>query len=123
MIDRAVMPGVLKSLDELKAKGVPMYVASGAPHEELHEICGQIGLKDYFIDIFGAPNSKAWVIKRAFETHKVSLKQILMIGDSMTDWHAAHMTQCTFLGVRSQYTIFPEGTELCDGVAAVLRKI
>jgi phosphoglycolate phosphatase len=123
MIDRAVMPGVAKTLDSLKAKGIPMYIASGTPHEELGEICQQIGLKEYFVDIYGAPNSKAWVIKKAFETYGVPFQQILMVGDSMIDWHAAHMTQCAFLGVRSPYTIFPEGTEICQTIDAVLRKV
>src|SRR5689334_3776572 len=33
MIDRAMIPGVSQTLDELKKKNLPMYIASGAPHE------------------------------------------------------------------------------------------
>jgi phosphoglycolate phosphatase len=123
MIDRALMPKVLNTLEALKNRNVPMYIASGTPHEELQDICFQIGVKEYFGDMYGAPNNKASVIQKVAIKHALPMQQILMVGDSMTDWHAAHMTQCRFLGIRSQYTIFPEGTELCDTIETVLRKV
>jgi phosphoglycolate phosphatase len=123
MIDRALMPKVLNTLEALKNRKVPMYIASGTPHEELQDICFQIGVKEYFEDIYGAPNSKASVIQKVAPKHALPMQQVLMVGDSITDWNAAHMTQCQFLGIRSQYTIFPEGTELCDTIETVLRKV
>lgn len=123
MIERALIPGVAKTLEELHKRNIPMYIASGTPHEELKEICHQIGLKEYFVEIYGAPHNKASVIRTAAERFTLPFTQILMVGDSMTDWHAAHMTACQFLGVKSQYTIFPEGTETCDSISRILNKI
>ncbi len=93
----APVPGVLDVLERWKGR-VPMYVASGAPHDELNEILTQKGLASYFTGIYGAPPGKTELLRTILRETGLPASETLMIGDSDTDRYAAEAVNACFYG-------------------------
>lgn len=91
------VPGVVEVLERWKGR-VPMYVASGAPHEELVDILHQKGLSGYFDGIYGAPPGKTDLLRRILQETKFLAVDTIMIGDSDTDRYAAEAVGAQFYG-------------------------
>ena len=97
----ALVPGVMDVLEAWKGK-VPMYVASGAPHEELVDVLTKRKLAPYFEGIYGSPPAKAAVLQNIVRQAKVNPADTVMIGDSKTDMDAALIVGTKFYG-RGEY--------------------
>ncbi len=91
------VPGVLDVLDRWKGH-VPMYVASGAPHEELVDILENKGLAHYFAGIYGAPPGKTELLRLILRVSGLPASNALMVGDSDTDRYAAEAVGARFYG-------------------------
>lgn len=77
---------------------IPMYVASGAPQDELRMILKKRGMAEFFEGIYGAPDTKGVILRRVMEKTGVSPDEILMVGDSSTDMDAAIEVGTAFYG-------------------------
>lgn len=97
----ALVAGVMDVLEAWKGK-VPMYVASGAPHEELVDVLTKRKLAPYFEGIYGSPPAKAAVLQNIVRQAKVNPADTVMIGDSKTDMDAALIVGTKFYG-RGEY--------------------
>lgn len=77
---------------------VPMYVCSGAPHEELNCILKGRGLDQYFAGIYGSPPAKAELLRCIITQAGVEPITTVMVGDSVTDLDAAETVGTLFYG-------------------------
>lgn len=77
---------------------VPMFVASGTPDGELHEIVDRRGMSRYFVSVNGTPETKAEILRRLIQVHGFSAPNVLMIGDAMADLEGAETAGTAFLG-------------------------
>jgi len=77
---------------------VPMYVCSGAPHEELNNILQGRGLNRYFAGIYGSPPAKAVLLRNILDLAGVEPATSVMVGDSITDLDAAEAVGTLFYG-------------------------
>ena len=93
----ALVPGIQEVLDTWKGR-LPLYVCSGAPHEELNTILRGRGLDGYFTGIYGSPPAKAEVLARIVRDARVDPADTLMVGDAPTDWQAAEAVGTRFYG-------------------------
>lgn len=90
---------------------VPLFVASGTPHIELQRIVAQRGMAHYFQAVFGSPTQKAEIIHSILGTYGFVAHEVLMVGDAMTDYHAAKATGLQFVGrLNDEHGAFPLGT-------------
>lgn len=96
-----LVPGIREALDAWHGR-VPLYVASGAPHEELVLILEKRGLSRYFAGIFGSPPGKTQVLRSIVEQCGVLPSETVMVGDSSTDMYAAQAVGTLFYG-RGRY--------------------
>lgn len=92
-----LVPGIQDVLDTWKGR-LPMYVCSGAPHEELNVILKGRGLDSYFVGIYGSPPAKAEALRRIVLMAGVDPADTLMVGDSPTDRQAADAVGTRFYG-------------------------
>lgn len=97
----AEVPGVRSVLERWKGR-VPLYVASGAPQAELHDVLRERGLDGYFDGIFGSPPGKADLLRAILKSTGVPSCDAIMIGDSSTDLYAAEAVHTRFYG-RGEY--------------------
>ena len=110
-----LVPGVEAVLKHWQGR-VPMYVCSGAPHEELHVILKGRGLDRYFAGIYGAPPAKAELLRGIIDRAGVDPATAVMIGDSVTDLDAAALVGTLFYGRGGELRggDFPWGEDLTD---------
>lgn len=94
-----LIPGAMQTLQEWHGR-LPMYVCSGTPTEELRAVLEERDLARFFDGIFGSPPGKREVLAEIIRSQPDLLAgQALMIGDSITDQHAAEHAGSLFYAV------------------------
>ena len=108
-----MVPGVVSVLARWHGR-VPMYVCSGAPHEELKLIMERRGLHQYFAGIYGSPPAKAALLRDIILLAGVDPATAVMVGDSVTDLDAAEAVGTLFYGRGEELRggNFPWGADL-----------
>jgi len=98
--------------------GIPQYVLSGTPDEELAEIVSHHKLSDYFVETYGAPTKKMEGLITIAEKCGCPTKDLLFIGDATADANAARAAGSQFIHIPSQAIFAPEFE--CDKVSNLL---
>ena len=75
-----LIPGIQETLDSWRGK-LPMFVCSGAPHEEVLAVLRERGLDGYFDAIHGSPPAKAVLLGQIVNGQKLDPADVLMVGD------------------------------------------
>lgn len=110
-----LVPGIQETLDRWRGK-VPLYVCSGAPHEELNVILKGRRLAHYFVEILGSPPAKTELLRGIVQRAAVDPAAVVMVGDSVTDLYAAQAVGTLFYGRGQELKggSFPWGEDLTD---------
>lgn len=106
------IPGAKESLAFLKEKGIPSYIVSGTPDEEINLIVEKKGLKEYFEEIHGSPRKKGEICREIINRKRYNPQNCLFVGDAMSDYDAAFKNGICFRGIVAKYrrSPFPDGT-------------
>ncbi|GKS70050.1 haloacid dehalogenase superfamily, subfamily IA, variant 1 with third motif having Dx(3-4)D or Dx(3-4)E [Nitrosomonas sp. PY1] len=91
------VPGAIELIRQ-QAKKIPLFIASGTPENELKVIVERRGLNSYFKEVRGSPESKKNIIAEILIKHALHPKNVLVIGDAMTDYEGAAANNTVFLG-------------------------
>ncbi|NPA61138.1 MAG: HAD family hydrolase [Epsilonproteobacteria bacterium] len=83
---------------EQNYKNYNFHITSGAEHSELNAICGYFGISKYFISIEGSPPTKDIVIARLLKEYNYRADEVVLVGDSFTDYEASRSNGIHFLG-------------------------
>ena len=78
---------------------IPLYVASGAPQDELTVVLEARNLTSFFKGVCGTPPNKTELLRRIIEKAGIAPKDTLMVGDSSTDLDAAQSCGARFFGI------------------------
>ena len=97
VVESAWVEGARELLDGLVGR-LPLFVVSGTPEPELHDIVARRGMNDYFVAVRGSPPDKITVIRELLDAHDLPADRVLFVGDAMTDYDAAHVTGLRFIG-------------------------
>jgi phosphoglycolate phosphatase-like HAD superfamily hydrolase len=90
------VPGAEKLLRGLSGR-VKRIVGSGTPQAELELIVSTRGMGDWFEELWGTPRGKADIIRDVMARYQLSPRDVLMVGDGMSDYQAAVETGTRFL--------------------------
>ena len=88
MLDCPYTPGVISLLDSLSDR-VDCFVVSGTPQEELEALVGERGLARYFRAVVGSPPRKSESFQALFSRYDLPPREVLAIGDALSDYEAA----------------------------------
>lgn len=112
VIGAPFMPGALETLAELRSLGIPAYIISGTPEDEMAYIVQQKGISHLFRGVYGTPRKKEEVVGLLLRTGSYAISRCLLIGDSLTDYDAARAHGLCFLGIvgDGHASPFPNGT-------------
>lgn len=91
------VPGVLEFLTWSSAR-YPLFVASGVPQDELRELVVARDLARFFKEVNGSPRNKVQILNEIRAAHGWEARQLLMIGDALTDSRAAAEAGTGFVG-------------------------
>lgn len=117
VVDNVVKAPSVKGADlflENYYKKFKLFVVSGTPAGELITIIKRRKMDRYFEGLFGSPENKVDLTRRVIEQFDLNIGNVLFVGDSMTDFKAAHVNNIFFVGRLSPGTqnFFPEKTKL-----------
>lgn len=93
------IPGAKESLVLLKQKGIPSYIVSATPEEEINLIVEKKGLKEYFEEIHGSPQKKDEICREIINRKRYNSHNCLFIGDAISDYDAAFKNGIRFIGI------------------------
>ncbi|MFA5147176.1 MAG: HAD-IA family hydrolase [Candidatus Omnitrophota bacterium] len=72
------------------------YIVSGTPETELVDIIKLRGMEKYFRGIYGAPRSKAELLRKILADNGFSPEETIFLGDSINDYEAAKKASVPF---------------------------
>ena len=92
-------PFVSGTIDFLDAhyKKIPLFIASGTPHEELYYIIKKQGISHYFKEIHGTPRKKPEIIVDILSRYSWSASNVIFVGDAESDLKAAEESGVCFI--------------------------
>ncbi len=102
-----MVPGTLALLDELKSRGMKLYLASGTDHQYMHEEARLLGMVPYFDGgIFGALDdyksfSKKILIQKIISSSEFQGNEFLGFGDGYVEIENVREVGGTTVGVAS----------------------
>ena len=96
VIESPWVPGVFEYLEDNFHKQY-FVLLTATPQKEIEEILISLEIGHFFREVFGAPFKKVDKIKKVLRMQKITTDQVLMIGDSETDFLAAESNGVPFL--------------------------
>ena len=105
--DAHMVPGSRALLEDLKARGLKLYLASGTDHENVVEEAKLLGVYDYFDGgVFGALDdlskfSKALLVKQIVESSEYKGEEFLGFGDGYVEIEVVKQAGGVAVGVAS----------------------
>ena len=96
------VPGAIEFIEQWHNR-LPLFVASGTPHDELVAIFEARNLTRYFKGVYGTPPAKTELLKRSIQSAGVPPARTLMVGDSYTEREAAEIVGTQFYGRGPQF--------------------
>lgn len=96
MIEVSLVPGCIDFFERY-SKQVPCAVVSAAPEEDAVSVLTKKGISHYFSPILGSPITKQDNIIKILQYYQVKPDNAFMIGDSVSDHHAAQDVGCPFI--------------------------
>ena len=71
-------------------------IVTGTPQKEIEYIVEKLDLMDVFVSIHGTPSEKQEIVKKYIEQNSSGNDDLLLIGDSRTDYEAAILNNISF---------------------------
>ena len=119
VVESSYVVGAKKFL-EVHKDLIPMFVASGTPDNELHEIVERRDMLKYFVSVFGTPSTKGEIIKKVLQEHAFIPPRVLMIGDALADLDGARESGVGFIGrISGDDNPFPLGVDVISDLNAL----
>jgi phosphoglycolate phosphatase-like HAD superfamily hydrolase len=95
---------------------LPLYVASGTPHDELIRIIELRSMSKYFRACQGSPITKEYFLNQVISENKTT--NLLMVGDAITDFEAAMDAGIRFIGRvdKNKINPFPSNIQVIENL-------
>jgi len=74
-----------------------MFIASGTPERELHDILKLRGIDTYFKEAYGTPASKPDIIKTILQRYYLDKEEVVFVGDAESDLRASEESGVYFV--------------------------
>jgi phosphoglycolate phosphatase-like HAD superfamily hydrolase len=97
VIDSPYVKGAFEFISS-NYKKYDFFISTGTPTSEIEIILREKGLVEYFKKVFGSPEKKEFHVNKIIETFNYNKKEIIFIGDALTDRDAARMNGIEFIG-------------------------
>lgn len=107
-----LIPGALETLESLHKSGIPAFVVSGTPGDEMRLIVERKGLTRFFLEVHGSPQVKPVIVAEILARQGYRPDRCLFVGDALADYRAAQSNRLQFLGIvpSGHPSIFPPDT-------------
>jgi len=107
------IPGVVGFINNVKKKGIPLFVVSGSDEMELRKVFSKRKIYSLFCAIYGSPLTKPQIMKNVI-SQVGQRKKGIFFGDSKADFDVAIQFELTFIFV-SGVSEWEKGKNLFNG--------
>lgn len=97
-----------------------LYICTGTPEDEIKIILSEIGILKYFNGVFGSPKQKSEILEEIVNSEQYNKRDILFIGDALTDLDAASTVGVNFVGVLNNRIDFPADVECVEDLMEIV---
>lgn len=94
-----LIKGVKKFLNKIVNKKSSNFICSGAPYNEVVQICKKKNIQNLFKEIYTYPLTKIEIIKKIILENKIEKKKVIFFGDALNDYAAACANKVDFIGI------------------------
>lgn len=98
------VPGVKEFIKESHKKH-NIFLVTATPLYEIEEILLELKIRNFFVEVVGAPTKKADGINYLIKKYSILPKNSTMIGDSINDYDAAQVNSVPFILRRTRYNV------------------
>ena len=99
------------------------FICTGTPQNEIIKILNKKNLNKFFKDVYGSPISKENIISKILKKYSLNKSDVLFIGDAMTDYNAAKLSEIKFIGIENNDTEFPNSTIIVKNLMEIINLI
>jgi HAD superfamily hydrolase (TIGR01549 family) len=96
VIDSPYVQGAEKAITDLGKEHL-LFIISGTPQHEMDYIVRQLALHSKFEMICGSPKKKEKWAKEIMDKYRLTNKEVVFVGDAMTDFDAAEACRLHFI--------------------------
>ena len=98
--------GATIAINELRNLGVKVFVSSATPKDTLKKIIYMRGWEGIIDMALGSPDSKIDHLQKILIENKISISEVIYVGDSDIDKNTASSVGCRFIGIGKDYRRF-----------------
>jgi len=98
--------GAIKTIKDLKGLGVKVFISSATPESTLKKIIDMRGWKEIIDKSFGSPDGKVEHMRAILLENKLSISEVIYVGDSEIDKSTALLIGCKFIGIGKDWSRF-----------------
>ena len=102
-----LVAGAKELLEEYSQK-FHLYINSSTPKDALDETIDNLGIRKYFKEIYGRPETKESALEKIFAREGIDGSETVFVGDADFDRNAANAYGCFFIGIRNDFNGWTE---------------
>ena len=115
------MPYAEKALNQLRKKGLNIFLSSSTPLSNLLRIINGRNWNQYFNDIYGSPDNKIDTLNTKILPLVHSPSEVIVVGDGEDDKTSSNQTGCHFIPVGANFT--KKNKNYCSSMQEVMKLI
>jgi phosphoglycolate phosphatase-like HAD superfamily hydrolase len=89
--------GTSAALETLRARNIPLHIASGTPQDELESVIAARGWRPLFASVCGSPRTKPEILAAIARQAAAEPRDLLFVGDGRSDLDAARHVGVPFI--------------------------
>jgi HAD superfamily hydrolase (TIGR01549 family) len=90
------------------------HIVSGSDQKELHFLCKELDIHQYFLSIHGSPTPKNQLVKELLNKYNYPIAETCLIGDSVNDYEAAKNNNINFYGYNNKEIFFKDANYIYE---------
>jgi len=94
--------GVLEYIEKCYKK-YKLFISTGTPTNEMHQILNGRGIAKYFIEVHGSPEKKSAHISKIMSKYNYNPDELIFYGDANTDIDASEQARVPFVLIKNNF--------------------
>ena len=106
VVDKVIAaPYVSGALEYIKKcyKKYKLFISTGTPTNEIHQILNGRGIAKYFIEVHGSPEKKSAHISKIMSKYNYNPDELIFYGDANTDIDASEQARVPFVLIKNNF--------------------
>lgn len=118
------IPGAVETLNLLADAGIPSFIVTGSPAEEIYFLAEERGILHLLTKILGFPLSKQQHLSQILSQNGFVADEVVFFGDALTDYNAAQACKVPFIGICPSLDAspFPKRTKIMTQIKLNIEK-